>query len=155
MSQAGKTYIVVFLLIGLLIGVGIGWFLKPEPAGVVPQDEYDVLQSELETTLNQLDELNVEFVAVESELEAATAELASAQEGFENLQKVLAGSLVMLYEPPVETELSGEVPIGGLFCLTGDLATYGENELTAAQFAAEQVNAFLGTLGVKWTLKIV
>jgi len=155
LSQAGKTYLVVFLLIGLLIGTGIGWFVKPAPTGVVPQDEYDELQSELDATTSQLNDANAELTTVRSKLDTATAELASAQEGLENLQKALAGSLLLLYEPPVETDLTGEVPIGGLFCLTGDLATYGENELTAAQFAAEQVNAFLGTLGVKWTLKIV
>lgn len=57
--------------------------------------------------------------------------------------------------PPEEVGLSGEVEIGAILSMTGDLATFGENEKVAAEFAAEQVNEFLKAAGAKWTVKIV
>jgi branched-chain amino acid transport system substrate-binding protein len=53
------------------------------------------------------------------------------------------------------TQLTGEVTLGFLGSLTGRLATFGENELTAAQFAASQVNDHLEDAGMNWTIKIV
>ena len=51
--------------------------------------------------------------------------------------------------------LSGEVEIGALMSLTGDLASFGENEMAAAEFAASEVNALLEDLNAGWTLKLV
>lgn len=53
------------------------------------------------------------------------------------------------------TGLSGKVQLGGIFSLTGDLATFGENERVAAEFAVEQVNDLLGDAGAGWTLELV
>jgi len=39
--------------------------------------------------------------------------------------------------------------------LTGDLASFGENEMAAAEFAAAEVNALLEDLDAGWTLKLV
>jgi branched-chain amino acid transport system substrate-binding protein len=54
-----------------------------------------------------------------------------------------------------EAGLSGEVEIGALMSLTGDLASFGENEMVAAEFAAAEVNALLEDLDAGWTLKLV
>ncbi|MCW4054931.1 MAG: ABC transporter substrate-binding protein [Candidatus Bathyarchaeota archaeon] len=51
--------------------------------------------------------------------------------------------------------LSDEVEIGALMSLTGDLASFGENEMAAAEFAATEVNALLEDLNAGWTLKLV
>jgi branched-chain amino acid transport system substrate-binding protein len=51
--------------------------------------------------------------------------------------------------------LSGEITIGSLLPLTGDLATFGENSRATIDFAAEKVNAFLEETGANWILKIV
>ncbi len=51
--------------------------------------------------------------------------------------------------------LTGDIELGAILSLTGDLATFGENEKIAAEFAAEQVNVLLEALGANWTLKIV
>ena len=56
---------------------------------------------------------------------------------------------------PGPAGLSGEIKIGSLQPLTGDLATYGQNSKVATEFAAEEVNAFLQESGANWTLKIV
>jgi len=130
MSQAWKTYTAVALIVGLLLGIGIGWLAKPVPTGVT-QEEYNKLQAELASTVTQLNETK------------------ALLEEFKN-SLVSAGS-----EAPVKSTLTGEVKIGGLFCLTGDLATYGENEYTAAQLAAKHVNMFLKAIGANWTITIV
>lgn len=51
--------------------------------------------------------------------------------------------------------LSGEVEIGALLSLTGDLASFGENEQVAAELAVDEVNALLELMEADWTLKIV
>jgi branched-chain amino acid transport system substrate-binding protein len=51
--------------------------------------------------------------------------------------------------------LKGQISLGFLASLTGDLATYGENEYEAAKFAAIQVNEYLSTIGANWTIAIV
>jgi len=58
-------------------------------------------------------------------------------------------------EAPINTTLTGEVRLGGLFSLSGDLASYGENEQAAALLAVNHVNAFLDALGAKWTIALV
>jgi len=130
MSQAWKTYTVVALIIGLLLGIGVGWLAKPVPI-VVTEEEYKQIQEELSSTLAELNETK----ALLEEFKAAL---------------VGAGS-----EAPVKSTLKGEVKIGGLFSLTGDLASYGENEYTAAKIAAKHVNLFLKAIGANWTLTIV
>jgi len=59
------------------------------------------------------------------------------------------------YQQIKATRLQGEIKLGFLGSLTGRLASYGENELTAAQFAATQVNTLLTNAGMNWTIKIV
>lgn len=72
---------------------------------------------------------------------------------------LFAGIAIQLYlspiTPPERAGLSGEVQIGFLASMTGDLATFGENEKAAAEFASEQINELLKASGAKWTLKIV
>jgi len=45
--------------------------------------------------------------------------------------------------------------LGALLPLTGALATYGEADLVAAEFAVEEVNALFENMGVDWTLSLV
>ena len=137
MSQAWKTYTVVALIIGLLLGIGIGWVAKPAPAGVA-REEYEKLQSELS--------------AIKAELSSTQTKLNETQALIEEYKAALIGAAG---EAPVKSSLKGEIKIGGLFCLTGDLASFGENEYTAAQLAAKQVNLFLKAIGANWTISIV
>jgi len=51
--------------------------------------------------------------------------------------------------------LSGEVELGALLSLSGDLAHFGENEQAAAEFAVSEVNALLTSMEADWTLKLV
>ncbi len=87
-----------------------------------------------------------EYVA-KSDLDKAQADLAQVTANYNKLQAD--------YQALQKAGLTGEVTIGALLPLTGDLATYGENSKVAAEFAAEEVNAFLNESGAKWTLKVV
>jgi len=51
--------------------------------------------------------------------------------------------------------LSGEVQIGALLPLTGDLASYGENSKVALELAERDINAFLEKAGAPFRIKIV
>ena len=59
------------------------------------------------------------------------------------------------YEEVAGKGLSGEVLIGFLGSMSGDLASYGENEATAAQLAVKEVNELLQKIGAGWSLKLV
>ena len=172
LSQTGKTLTVVALIVGLLIGVALGWFAKPTPAGI-SQEDYDALQSELDTTLaglataqadlasaqtdladaqSDLADAQGEMAAVQADLDERTAELDATLEEMEALVRTLIG---VGPEGPIESSVTGVVQIGGLFGLTGRLATFGENEYAAALLAAEHVNTFLESIGAEWTVEIV
>ena len=58
-----------------------------------------------------------------------------------------------IVEKPVG--LIGEVQIGALLPLTGDLASYGENSKVAIEIAVAEANAFLKKSGARFTIKLV
>jgi len=71
---------------------------------------------------------------------------------------LVVGMVVQSYTgiiAPPPAGLTGEVKIGAILTMTGDLATYGENEKAAAELAIEEVNAFLNESGAGWTMKLV
>ena len=172
LSQTGKTLTVVALIVCLLIGVALGWVAKPTPSGI-SQEEYDALQSERDTAQadllaaqadlgsaqtdladaqSDLADAQNEIVAVQADLDGKSAELDATLEEMGALVRTLIG---VGPEAPVESTMTGVVQLGGLFGLSGRLATFGENEYTAALLAAEQVNAFLESIGADWMLEIV
>jgi branched-chain amino acid transport system substrate-binding protein len=51
--------------------------------------------------------------------------------------------------------LSGEIPIGGVFCLTGPLSAFAENEATGLKLAANDINAMLERAGVPVRIKLL
>lgn len=76
---------------------------------------------------------------------------------------LIVGLLVGLFASPYvfppeaagAAGLSGEIQLGAILSLTGDLATFGENEQVAAEFAVGHVNDLLEDMGANWTLAIV
>jgi len=175
LSQASKSFLVVALIVGLLVGVGVGWFAKPEiPPEVQTQlqnlqserdsaiSQRDALQVERDSAISQRDALQVELDAAEAlTLDMKKAWLPLPEERYqqnatealiEEMKKALVGIGI---EVPITSALTGEVKLGGLFSLSGDLASYGENEQAAALFAVDHVNALLDSLGVDWTVALV
>jgi branched-chain amino acid transport system substrate-binding protein len=51
--------------------------------------------------------------------------------------------------------LSGEIQIGAILPLTGDLASYGENSRAALELAQTEINAYLKSIGARFTIKLV
>ncbi len=138
MSKRGMTTTMaaVAAIVTLIVGVVIGIYASPAlipPAGVVTEEEYNALKSEFDAVKADLD-------TAKADLDTAKADLEEALKEIEDLKKV---------------GLTGEVQLGFLGSMTGDLATFGENEAVAAEFAAMQVNDFLEASGAEWTLKIV
>lgn len=66
---------------------------------------------------------------------------------------VLAGSYVVA--PALSPGLKGDVPIGDLLPLTGDLASFGKTSQAATEFARDDVNAYLNAAGAGWNVKLV
>ena len=128
-------------IVALILGVLIGAYVvpSPPPTDMVPLSQYNELQDDF-------DDLEVELGSTETELEGVQGELDDVKDDLEDAQLEI--------ESLKAAGLTGEIKLGFLASMTGDLATFGENELTAAQFAEEQVNEMLSTMGAKWTLKI-
>ncbi|RLF37629.1 MAG: hypothetical protein DRN03_01920 [Thermoplasmata archaeon] len=51
--------------------------------------------------------------------------------------------------------LSGEIKIGAVLCLTGDLETFGENERAALEIAENEINHMLQAAGAPITIKVL
>lgn len=73
MGQPWKTYVVVALIIGIVVGAAIGWVAKPIPVPVELEERISELESEL--------------VSARGELESTKGELASALKEIEELKK--------------------------------------------------------------------
>jgi len=67
---------------------------------------------------------------------------------------ILVYPVIFPEEEAAVAGLTGEIKLGALLSLTGRLATFGENEQLAAEFAAEHVNDLLEAMDANWTLKI-
>src|SRR6266849_5593512 len=65
---------------------------------------------------------------------------------------ILAGSFVVA---PAISGLKGDVLIGDLLPLTGDLASFGKTSQVATEFARDDVNAYLSASGAGWDVKLV
>ena len=126
MAQPWMKYVIVVLIVGLVIGSGIGWAVKPVPPEYVAKTELDKVNADLTKVKADLDKLRTDYNKLKAD-----------------------------YDALLKAGLTGEILIGGLHPLTGDLATYGQNSKVAAEFAAEEINALLKATGAKWTLKIV
>jgi branched-chain amino acid transport system substrate-binding protein len=130
MSSKGSitTSAVTLAIIGLIIGVVIGIALQPTlfPTGeVVPKSDYDTLLAQKNDLQSDYDDLEDENEDLQQQIDDLTA-----------------------------VQLSGEIKLGFLGSMTGDLASFGENELTAAQFAAQHVNEYLTAAGEDWTITV-
>ena len=51
--------------------------------------------------------------------------------------------------------LTGEIPIGALMSLSGDLASFGKRESTALKIAEKEINEWLKQGGQAWTFRII
>ena len=66
-----------------------------------------------------------------------------------------AGGWYMKPQPAGRQVLNGEIPIGAILALTGDLGTYGTRERIAILFAQSDINAYLRAVGANFTIKVL
>jgi len=129
MSKKGitTTMAAVALVVALVVGLGLGYLAwgGPDPSIADLQAQLDAKDA----TIAEKDDAISDLEDVIDEKDATIAALEAAG-------------------------LQGEVKIGALMSMSGRLATFGENELLAAEFAAEHVNEVLAAAGADWTIKI-
>jgi len=58
-------------------------------------------------------------------------------------------------KPTGRSVLTGEIPIGAILALTGDLSTYGIREKVAIEIAQDDINAYLKAAGANFTIKVL
>jgi len=137
MSNQISGKVLAFLVVGIVVGAAIGYVLGGQPyAGWYSPEEYQAAAA------TEAAAAAAAIAAVEAEAAAAAAAAAEALLG--------AG-----FEAPITSSVTGTVKLGGLFCMTGALATFGENEYEAAKLAATHVNAFLEAANYSWNIEIV
>jgi branched-chain amino acid transport system substrate-binding protein len=126
MSKKGitTTMATVAIVVALIVGLAVGYF-----AWGGPDPE---LQAQLDAKDATIAERDATIVAKDNTI-------SDLQDTIDELEA--AG-------------LQGEVKLGALMSMSGRLATFGENELLAAEFAAQHVNELLADAGADWTLKI-
>jgi len=138
------TIVAMLAIVTLVVGLIIGMVVEGNIRALYPVEEPEELQ-------DRIDELEAEVADYEDMIDDlnATVELVTPYLVAE--AKYIANSLNVTFP----MTLTGEIELGAILSLTGDLASFGENEKIAAEFAAEQVNVLLKELGAGWTLTIV
>ena len=58
-------------------------------------------------------------------------------------------------EPAMDSGLSGEITIGYIFPLTGELASHGEENMEAAKMGVADFNEYLERQGEQWSLRLI
>jgi len=79
-SQGATTKLVAMLIIGLIIGAGIGYLVKPTPSpgpDWVSKAEFDALQADFNAAQADLDEAEDNIASLQADLTTALAEIAN------------------------------------------------------------------------------
>ncbi|UCH70722.1 MAG: ABC transporter substrate-binding protein [Candidatus Bathyarchaeota archaeon] len=137
--------VAVLAIATLVVGLIVGMVVEGNTRILYPVEEPTELQDRIDELEAEVDDLEDTIDDLDDTLELVTPYLVAEAE-------YIANSLNVTF--PMTT-LTGEIELGAILSLTGDLATFGENEKIAAEFAAEQVNVLLEELGADWTLTIV
>jgi branched-chain amino acid transport system substrate-binding protein len=58
-------------------------------------------------------------------------------------------------QPSGRPVLTGEIPIGAILALTGDLGSYGTRERVAIEIAQDDINAYLKAVGANFTIRVL
>jgi branched-chain amino acid transport system substrate-binding protein len=66
-----------------------------------------------------------------------------------------AGGWYLRPQPSGRPVLTGEIPIGAILALTGDLASYGAREKVAIEMAQSDINAYLKAVGANFTIRVL
>ncbi len=141
------TIVAVLAIVTLIVGLVIGMVVEGTTRALFPVSDPPEI-AELE---EEIDELEDTIEDLEDTIDDLTAVKESLTQMLVAEALYIAGTMNVTLDPT----LTGEIELGAILSLTGDLATFGENEKVAAEYAAELVNIMLEALGAQWTLTIV
>jgi len=145
---------IVMLVVGLLIGAaafGIARIGFPVPTPVELEQRIDELEADVASLEADIGDLEDTIASKDTTIDDLTTEK-------ELLVDMLVAEALYIADALGVTfplTLTGEIELGAILSLTGDLATFGENEQVAAMYAAQLVNLMLEELGAQWTMTIV
>jgi len=135
-TALSNTTAVVLVVVALLIGIGVGYVVKA-PAAAAPSTVTATVTKTETTTVS----VGAGATITVTETKASTT---TVTEKATTTVTVGGGG-----------ELQGEIPIGALLPLTGDLSTYGQRNKLAIEIAVNEVNSFLESVGANWRLKLI
>ncbi|MEB3862420.1 MAG: penicillin-binding protein activator [Desulfurococcales archaeon] len=138
--MAGQSTLYAMAVVALIIGIAIGYF-----AGAGNVTTTTVTQTQVQTE-TQIQTVTTTVVAGEGEVVTVTKTLP--------VTTTVTQTQTVQGQAPA-AGLSGEVKIGVLLPLTGDLASYGEAARAAALLAEQDINAWLQAAGAPFTVKMV
>ena len=138
--MAGQSTLYAMAVVALIIGIAIGYF-----AGAGNVTTTTVTQTQVQT---------------ETQIQTVTTTVVAGQGQVVTVTKTLPVTTTVTQTQTVQGQapaagLSGEVKIGVLLPLTGDLASYGEAARAAALLAEQDINAWLQAAGAPFTVKMV
>ena len=140
--MANQTTLYAMAVVALIIGIAVGYF-----AGAGNVTTTTVTQTQVQTE-TQIQTVTTTVVAGEGEVVTVTKTLPVTTTVTQTQVQTVQG------EAPA-AGLSGEIRIGVLLPLTGDLASYGEAARAAALLAEQDINAWLQAAGAPFTIKMV
>ncbi len=139
--MANQTMAYAIAVIALLIGLAIGYVAAP---GKV---ETSTVTTTAVQTTTQIQTVTTTVVAGEGQVVTVTKTLP--------VTTTVTQTQTVTGTETTVAGLSGEIKIGVLLPLTGDLASYGEAARAAAQLAEQDINAWLSAAGAPFTVKMV
>ena len=141
--RAQSTNVVVIAIVALIVGLAIGYVVKPS----APAETQTVTQ----TVTAQGGGAAPQTVTVTKTVTAQAGQTGGGQQTVTVTQTVTQTATVA----QAATGLPEEIRIGALLPLTGDLSTFGENNEAALRVAEEDINKFLEAAGLPVRVKIV
>ncbi|HDD40228.1 MAG TPA: ABC transporter substrate-binding protein [Nitrososphaeria archaeon] len=135
-AALSNTIAVILVIVALIIGIGIGYVVKA-PAAAAPSTVTATVTKTETTTVS----VGAGATVTVTETKASTT---TVTEKATTTVTVGGGG-----------ELKGEIPIGALLPLTGDLATYGQRNKLAIEIAINEINSLLERVGADWRLKLI
>ena len=143
--MAGQGMLYALAVVALLIGIAVGY-----AAGSGNVQTVTTTQTQTQTQ-TKLQTVTTTVVAGQGKVVTVTTTLPVTTTVTQTQVKTLTQTGTVT----ATAGLTGEVKIGVLLPLTGDLASYGEAARAAAQLAEQDINAWLQAAGAPFTIKMV
>ena len=126
------------------------------------QAQVTSLQANVTSSQATITQLRARVAQLEADVAQKQATIRSIQGNMSSLLTELRAALITKLPADLQSKyfatrlnLTGPQKIGAIMSMSGDLASYGENEKTAAELAVSEVNAILLAAGETWYVELV